>query len=97
MITGKTSQGFEFSVDEVSMDDWDYIMLIRKAESSDPGTRVIGMADLIVYLLGEEQSNKLADLIRSKRQDGRAPYNEMQSAVNEILSICKEESQKAKK
>lgn len=97
MITGKTSQGFEFEVDETVMNDWDYINAIRKAESKDPGTKLLGTADLIVLLLKEDQAQALSDFIRSKREDGKAPFEAMQSAVNEILKICKDENEKAKK
>ena len=96
MITGTTSQGFKFEVDEELLNDWRFVKAIRKSESSDPGERLLGVTDIVFLLLGEEQSDKLAEFIAEKN-GGKAPVDSMYSATVEILNICKEENEKAKK
>lgn len=96
MITGKTSQGFEFKVNENVLNDWKFVKAIRRSESQDKGERFLGVTDIIVMLLGDEQADKLADYIAEKN-DGTAPINIMYAYVVEILNICKEENESVKK
>lgn len=96
MITGKTSQGFEFKVNENVLNDWKFVKAIRRSESQDKGERFLGVTDIIVMLLGNEQADKLADYIAEKN-DGTAPINIMYAYVVEILNICNEENESVKK
>lgn len=96
MITGKTSQGFEFKVNEDVLNDWKFVKAIRRSESQDKGERFLGVTDIIVMLLGENQSDKLADFIAEKN-GGTAPVNLMYNYVVEILNICQKENEEAKK
>ena len=96
MITGKTSQGFGFKVNENVLNDWKFVKAIRRSESQDKGERFLGVTDIIVMLLGDEQADNLADYIAEKN-DGTAPINIMYAYVVEILNICKEENESVKK
>lgn len=96
MITGTTSQGFKFKVNGDCLNDWRFVKAIRKSESSDPGERLLGVTDIIFILLGEEQSDQLAEFIAEKNK-GQAPVDEMYKAVVEILNICKEKNETVKK
>ena len=96
MITGKTSQGFEFKVNEEVLNDWKFVKAIRRSESQDQGERFLGVTDIIVILLGENQADKLADYI-AEHNGGTAPVNLMYNYAVEILNICKEENEKVKK
>lgn len=96
MITGTTSQGFKFKVNEKLLNDWRFVKAIRRSESDDQGERLLGVTDIIYMLLGEEQSDKLAEHI-AEQNNGIAPVDSMYKAVIEILNICKEKNEKIKK
>ena len=96
MITGTTSQGFKFKVNEKMLNDWKFVKAIRRSESDDNGERLLGVTDIIFMLLGEEQSDKLAEHI-AKKNNGIAPVDAMYKAVTEILNICKEKNEEVKK
>ena len=96
MITGRTSQGFDFIVDPRILKEWKFVKAIKRSESSDDGQRLLGMVDLITMLLGEEQEEKLTEFI-VERNDGFASVDNMYAAVVEILTICKEKNEEAKK
>ena len=96
MITGKTSQGYEFTVDPAMLREWKFVKAIRRAESSDKGQRFIGTIDLITLFLGEEQADKLAEEIAAKN-DGHASVDAMYQVVIEIFDICKEQNYEIKK
>ena len=96
MITGKTSQGYEFSVDPRTLKDWKYVKAIRRAESKDSGQRLLGTTDLIIMLLGEDQADKIAEEI-GENNDGYSSIDELYAVVVEILNICKEQNEEVKK
>lgn len=95
MITGKTSQGFEFSVDSKTLSDWKFVKAIRRSESKNKGQRLLGVMDLIIMLLGEDQADDLSEKIADN--DGHSSIEAMYEVVVEILNICKEENEKIKK
>lgn len=96
MITGKTSQGYEFSVDSKTLSDWKFVKAIRRSESKNQGQRLLGVMDLIIMLLGEDQADELSEKIADKN-GGHASIDAMYEVVVEILNICKEENEKIKK
>ena len=96
MITSTTSQGFKFEVNEEMLNDWRFVKAIRKSESNDPGERLLGVTDITLFLLGEEHADKLAEFIAEKNE-GKAPIDVMYATVVEILNICKEANEQAKK
>lgn len=96
MITGKTSQGYEFEVDPNTLKEWKFVKAIRRAESRDQGQRLLGVMDLIIMLLGEEQADDLSEKIAEKN-DGHSTIDDMYAVVVEILNICKEKNNDTKK
>ena len=96
MITGRTSQGFDFTVDPRILSEWKFVKAIKRSESLDDGQKLLGVIDLITMLLGEEQEGKLSEFI-AERNDGFASVDNMYAAVVEILTICNEKSKEAKK
>ena len=96
MITGRTSQGFEFIVDPRILSEWKFVKAIKRSESLDDGQKLLGVIDLITMLLGEEQEGKLSEFI-AERNDGFASVDNMYAAVVEILTICNEKNKEAKK
>ena len=92
MITGKTSQGYKFSVDERVLKDWKFVKAIRRSESKDNGQKLLGVMDLIIMLLGEDQADEISEEI-AKKNNGFSSIDEMYQIVVEILNICKEQNE----
>ena len=96
MITGKKSQGYDYTVDPETLKEWKFAKLIRRTESSDKGQRFLATVDLINFLLGEDQADQLSEQI-AEQNDGRAPVDEMYKVVVEILDACKDQNVEIKK
>lgn len=96
MITGKTSQGYEFIVDPRVLKDWKFVKAIRRAESKDQGQRLLGVMDLIIMLLGEDQADALSEQI-AEDNEGFSSVDTMYQVVIEILNICKGQNEEIKK
>lgn len=80
MLSGKTSSGFQFQIEEDALDDWD---LLEEMTAVDDGesTRIIKVADL---LLGSEQKNALKAHVR--KIHGRCKASAMVEEIGEILN-----------
>lgn len=83
MITGKLSNGFDFSVDDAVIDD---MLLFRALKKVDEG-------DLMAYddagprLLGKQQYEALLDHL--KNDSGRVSFAAIGQAILEILGSFK--------
>lgn len=83
MISGKTSTGFEFSIDEVSLDNMEFVDALAEASKD-----VIKYSDVVVLLLGKEQRTKLYDHVRT--EEGRVPVEAVVNEINEIMETSAE-------
>lgn len=79
-VTGTTKSGFAYEIEPDVFDDWDTIDIIRKIQGGDN----FAVFDLITRILGEEQTARLKDHIRTK--SGRAPISKANTEIFEILS-----------
>ena len=62
MVTGTTSTGFEYTIDERRVRSWSVVKKIAAMQNSKSDIAVYGIAiELISDLLGEEQEKKLTD------------------------------------
>lgn len=95
MITGKTSTGYEFRVDERTINDWRFVKAIAKAESNVPSDKIVGLNALCEMLLGEEGEEQLMKQLASEN-DGFVPQEQVYGAVVEIINIVKEQNEKTK-
>lgn len=77
MISGKTSTGFEFVIDEEKLNDMRFVDVL--AETSE---NVLAFPKVIAMLLGAEQKAKLYEHLE---EDGRVPIESVQAAVAEIM------------
>ena len=55
MLKGISASGFEFEIDEEVLDDWEMLELLQEIDDGKIGK----LAKAIVFLLGEEQYEKL--------------------------------------
>ena len=62
MVNGRTSSGFEYTIDERRVRSWNMIKKIARMQDSQSDIAVYGIAiELISDLLGEEQEQRLVD------------------------------------
>ena len=104
MINGKTQSGFEYSIDENKLKSKAFQKLIIKLNraASDTAedkaaTEIIMVEDEYeVFVLGEEQQEKLIDYLNGQSETGYASVQEVQAEVNEIVAAVSEKSKDVK-
>lgn len=79
MITGKTSTGFDYEVEDEILDDYELLELLNEADNGKAGA----MIDVVECVLGEEQVKALKNHIRN--ESGRVSAKRMITEVMEIL------------
>lgn len=73
------NDGFEVSINERTLNDWNFLSLLRKIDKGDTGLIV----DITEQLLGgEKEVDKLAEHLKV---DGITPADKMVEAVAEII------------
>lgn len=93
MITGKTTSGFEFEINENIKKDYRFIRAYRKAHSKDEHEQLIGADDLLTITLGEDGADRLMEFLAE--EDGTVPSDKVMNELAEIISIAgKDESLK---
>jgi len=92
MITGKTSSGFEFEIDEESTKNYRFVKATAKAasKSATQEERIEATMQTIPFLLGEDQEEKLVEHLESKAENGIATVEDVMSEVKEIMEVAKE-------
>ena len=83
MIAGKTTSGFEFTIEDSTLDDWELLEVL--ADIDDGKTQKIGAA--IKMLLGPEQADALKEHCRN--EDGRVPTSAMMAEIGSIFATMK--------
>ena len=71
--------GYEVSINEKSLNDWNFLSLLRKIDKGETGL-VVDVAESL--LGGEEEVNKLA---KHLEVDGITPADAMVSAIAELI------------
>lgn len=84
MLTGKTTTGFDFTIEDSALDDWE--LLEALADIDDGKTQKIGTA--VKLLLGKEQADALKNHCRN--DEGRVPASAMMAEVGEIFTAMRE-------
>lgn len=94
MIEGKTSSGFEFSVNENIKKDWRFVKAISMAGSTKGNelTNVEGLTDLVTLLLGPAGEERLCQHLA--QDDGTVPIERVSDEVREILHALGEAAKK---
>ncbi len=81
MVKVKTKSGFVIDVDENRAKDWRFTKALAKWEKDE--TSLIGMADALPFLLGEDGEKAMMEHIKEK--DGSYPVEKMIIEFREIL------------
>lgn len=80
MIAGKTNSGFEFEIDEDSLDDYELLEMAGEVDKGD----VSLIPDVAKRILGDTQVKKLKDHIRD--ENGKVSAIKMTKEIEQILS-----------
>ncbi len=83
MIRGKLENGFEFEIDETSLDSMEFLDALSEMEENP-----LAFPKVCVLMLGKNQRKKLYDALR---EDGKVPVQKMSDAISEIFAICENE------
>lgn len=79
MFTGKTSSGFEFSLQDEVLDDYELLETLQDIDDDDYGKTT----KMVTMLLGPAQRDALKDHVRS--ENGRVSAQKMLAEVMEIF------------
>lgn len=79
MIEGKLSNGFEYSIEKDSFDDWELLEILERIDEGDQKLIVKAFP----MILGERQFASLKEHIRNAK--GRVSIVEMVSCFSEIM------------
>ena len=84
MITGTTSTGFSFELEDETFDDYELLETLQEIDNGNEAL-VVRMVDI---LLGREQKGRLKEHIRGA--NGKVSVTGMMREVTEIFSLCQE-------
>ena len=85
MRSGTTSSGFKFKIDEVDLNDMEFIEIMAEAEENP-----LKYPKMVERMLGKEQKKKLYDHVRTKK--GRVPPDAIDKEVEEIFILAGEDA-----
>lgn len=80
MITGKTTDGFAFALDDNAMDNMELVDALADAANDDP----LAIARVCRLALGKDLQKKLYDHLRTP--NGRVPIEAVSRNVSEIFA-----------
>lgn len=83
--SGKTKSGFEFQIEDETLDDYELLEDLAKVDQGRTG-KVVGVLE---KLLGAEQKDKLKEHLR---ENGRVSAKRMFSELKEIFDILNEKN-----
>ena len=81
MVKVKTKSGFVIDIDENRAKDWRFTRALAKWEKDE--TALIGLADALPFLLGEDGEKALMEHVKEK--DGSYPAEKMIDEFRDIL------------
>ena len=79
MFTGKTSTGFEFSLEDEALDDYELLETLQEIDEGDYGKTT----KMVTMLLGPQQRDALKEHVRG--ENGRVSSQKLLSEVMEIF------------
>lgn len=84
MIQGKTSSGFEFSIDEKAADNMELIDALAELEDGND----LAVSKVCRLLFGSEERKRIYDHLRD--ENGRVPVEPFIQLVKEIFTTTKD-------
>jgi hypothetical protein len=91
MLTGKTSSGFEYSISDEALSDWEVLEALTEIDDGhySAAVRVVNL------LFDKEQKKALMEHCRDKKT-GRVPQKNIFTELSEILTGSGSDDEKAK-
>lgn len=89
MMNGKTRSGFEFTIDERSLDDYALLEAIGKFDAA--GNKIqqaSALTEIIDYLLGENKEAFMEHI--KKNNDGFRPIEAVRDEILDMMTITQE-------
>lgn len=96
MIKGKLSNNYEIEIDERKAKTHRFTKLMGKALSDDPKARLAANAEVLSYLIGEEEEDNLIEYIESQTGE-EATEEEVAALTIEIINMMTEANAEVKK
>lgn len=90
-MTGKTSSGFEYAVNENLLADYRFIRTYKKVRKGTPAEQMIAVDDLLALVIGDENVDALMDHVAEK--DGSVPGEKIAAELEEIITKLGENSE----
>ncbi len=85
-MTGITSSGFEFEINENIKEDWRFLKAVVMADSTDESDQIKGYTDIVTILLGSAGEKRL---MKHVEQDGIVPVKAINQEVLEMIKALK--------
>lgn len=79
MINGKTTSGFEYTINPAVMDNMELLDTIVEID-----TNPLALSKVLKMVLGDEQRKALYDHLRT--EDGRVPVKAISEAITDIFN-----------
>lgn len=79
MITGKTSSGFDFHLDEEKTDDYEFLEMVCEIDNG----KVSLIPKMAIQLLGKEQMDALKEHVRDSK--GMVSASKISDEIGEIM------------
>lgn len=83
MITGKTSSGFDFHLDEEKTDDYEFLEMVCEIDNG----KVSLIPKMAIQLLGKDQMDALKEHVRDS--DGKVSARKIADEIGEIMANSK--------
>lgn len=84
MLRGTTKSGFEFEIDEVRLNDMEFLDALAETQED-----VLAFSKVNTMLLGTEQKKRLYDHLRD--DNGHVPIEAMKEAIEDIFKSSGED------
>lgn len=78
MLKGKTKSGFEFSIDDETLNNYELLEVISEVDGNP-----LKLPQLMTMLLGVKQAKSLKDHVRNEK--GMVPMDLIQTEIQEIF------------
>ena len=97
MITGTTSNGFEYKIDEKALQDWDYVdLVLRMNRTDDNFEKIECLKDATKVLFPGEELERLKAFLKEKN-NGYVPIGEISKMYKEITESIADQDKETKK
>ena len=96
MITGKLSNGYKFKVDENAIMSAEFRDILAETVSEDSTKRLAANSELLKFLIGPEEKQKLYAMIREKDKSQYVSIEKIDALTIELMGQLEKKNKKKK-